>query len=87
MSLFEKKLRKNFPEVFCWRKDGSVNKVLTVYNKTAYFNEKNRRTASPPTVFMVFELPCAKMEIDCHGGADKGRLGLLTENRLPQMCG
>ena len=42
---FWKKLRKNFPEVFCLRKDGSVNKVLIVYNKTAYFNEKNRRTA------------------------------------------
>ena len=42
---------------------------------------------SPPTVFMVFGLPCAEMEIDCHGSADKGRLGLLTENRLPQMCG
>ena len=48
-------LAKNFPEVFCLRKDGSVNKVLSVYNKTAYFNEKNRRTASPPTVFVVFE--------------------------------
>ena len=42
---------------------------------------------SPPTVFMVFGLPCAEMEIDCHGSADTGRLGLLTENRLPQMCG
>ena len=55
LRFFEKSLAKNFPEVFCLRKDGSVNKVLTVYDKTAYFNEKNRRTASPPTVFVVFE--------------------------------
>ena len=33
---------------------------------------------------MVFGLPCAGMKKDCHGGADKGRLGLLTENRLPR---
>ena len=76
--------RKNFPEVFCWRKGGSVNKVLSVYNKTAYSNEKNRRTASPPTVFMVYGLPCAGMKIGCHGGADKGRFGLLMGNRLRQ---
>ena len=33
---------------------------------------------SPPTVFVVYGLPCAGMKIDCHGSADKGRLGLLT---------
>ena len=43
--------------------------MLIVYNKTAYFNEKNRRTASPPTVFVVYGLPCAGMKIGCHGNA------------------
>ena len=42
---------------------------------------------SPPTVFVVFELPCAEMKIDCHGGADKGRFGLLTGNRFSRVCG
>ena len=51
----KKSLAKNFPERFLLRKYSSLNKVLSVYNKTAYFNEKNRRTASPPTVFVVFE--------------------------------
>ena len=36
---------------------------------------------------MVFGLPCTEIKIGCHEGTDKGRLGLLTGNRLPQMCG
>ena len=70
-SLFGKSSAKTFLKDFCLRKGGSVNKVLSVYNKTAYFNEKIRRTASPPTVFMVFELPCAGMKIDCRRGLEK----------------
>ena len=72
-AFLKKSLAKNFPERFLLRKDGSVNKVLSVYKKTAYFNEKNRRTASPPTVFVVFRLPCAGMKIDCHGCAPNKR--------------
>ena len=64
-------LAKTFLKDFCWRKGGSVNKVLTVNNKTAYFNEKNRRTASPPTVFVVFEDLFAEMKTDCHGSTVK----------------
>ena len=45
--------------------------MLTVYDKTAYFNEKNRRTASPPTVFVVFEGLLDKIKTDCHGNLDK----------------
>ena len=38
---------------------------------------------SPPTVFMVFGLPCAGMEIDCQRGLEK----TFAENRQPRVCG
>ena len=82
-SLFGKSSAKTFLKDFCLRKGGSVNKVLSVYNKTAYFNEKNRRTASPPTVFVVYRLPCAEMKTDCQRGVEE----MFAENRMPQMCG
>ena len=70
-AFLKKSLAKNFLEVFCLRKDSSLNKVLSVYNKTAYFNEKNRRTASPPTVFCGIWGLIAKMKINCHGSTVK----------------
>ena len=33
---------------------------------------------SPPTVFMVYGLPCAGMKIDCQRGGDRVQFGLLT---------
>ena len=70
-SLFEKSSAKTFLKSFAIAKFGSLNKVLSVYNKTAYFNEKNRRTAFATDGFYGIWGLIAEMKKGCHGSTVK----------------